>query len=332
MKKCSSQSVNAANSEVKTKHKEESKMTKITQKLKWRFVRWLTFLAILGSALVAGIPKAEATFESKIKYGISGNANLSQLQGTAFVSLRYYRLSDNVEMSSVTWLSNSLSLGSTEWVKADSYMVMFSSLTQSSSSIRIYTDNTFDTTLATSKTGLFKSSETLSSSWKSGNNLDPAGLFATNSSSWSILPMAWLITDSPLTSSSATLNAKQMVNSSVTGSSIGVVNGVSITTSCAYLYPESFGPTFPAYHFLMDAATLQNTDNTACTSAFPQSDADSVKLKDAEYGIHYAQGLTKGVSYGDTSSPDYIYFTANFTNAQSGLSYRTNIVVETYFE
>jgi hypothetical protein len=211
-------------------------------------------------------------------------------------------LSDNNTTSWIYWDTSVIAPGVTAWKVASSYILLESTITNASGGIQIYTDN--------------KAADANPAYTGSGN---PAGLVAEEAPADAPLPMCWRITD--------------LSTGPVAGLNIAQVNraGVGVTTATLYCpdLETSTNPPdyqYPCFFWMTDRQTAANA--SAATSAFADG-ADYITVKDKIRGIHHAEGP----NWGTTSSPDYVYIGACFTNASTPRTYKTSTLrIEAFTE
>jgi hypothetical protein len=91
------------------------------------------------------------------------------------------------------------------------------------------------------------------------------------------------------------------------------------------LWVQEIGNSYPCFLWVADksAAGFPSFD-----SAYDPANttAQYIKIKDSDLGIHHSEG-----DWGIAHSPDYLYFAADFTNAQNAV-YTSNLVIELFQE
>jgi hypothetical protein len=263
---------------------------------------WFTLASLV---LVSIGSKAWAAFSSK-GTGVSiATASLSSLGGTASAETSYRSITGNVvDPSSITWLPQHLTLGASQWVVADTYLVISATMT-AVGGVQIYTDNTdiLNAMTFTKYDGVGVSTGGLFYSDPTGPDPD-------------VLPMAWRVTDQPLsvthpsqipitqgsTCNSTTYSDWLVVDSNTDGS---INNG----EEC-----------YPVFLWLTD---LKDTLFGGTQSTMPSY----ARIKDADDGIQHAED-----TWSRTRNPEYVYIAADFMYALAGRDYGTNLVVEWYTE
>lgn len=115
-----------------------------------------------------------------------------------------------------------------------------------------------------------------------------AGLVAVEDSS-TTLPMCWRVTD-------------------VSTTTLNIVRGTAGFPD--RLWEQTLGSAYPCFIWMVDAA------NGGFYGGW-----DYITVKDASKGIQHGE-----ITWGNTASPDYIYFGADFTNAVTPRTYRTNTI------
>ncbi|MCX5782622.1 MAG: hypothetical protein NT145_08000 [Elusimicrobia bacterium] len=103
--------------------------------------------------------------------------------GTVSISLQLMNLAGGTT-TQIWWNTSNINIGSTVWRRADSYIILTSTITAALGAIQIYTDN-----LAADASPKFV---------KAVSTSDPAGLVDTSSTTVA-LPMCWRITDTSTT-------------------------------------------------------------------------------------------------------------------------------------
>jgi hypothetical protein len=131
---------------------------------------------------------------------------------------------------------------------------------------------------------------------------NPVGLIAVEDTTEPPLPMCWRIVDSTTT----TLTIKEL-----------------IVSTTGYLYSNELGSSYHCFLWMEDRNTSgfqYGADYVTAKSGRLDNSGNSPCIQDAEGQWDHAL------------SPDYIYFGADFTNARSPRTYRTNIRIETFTE
>jgi hypothetical protein len=210
------------------------------------------------------------------------------------------KLSDNSTTNYLTWTGSALG----SWRYADEYLeINMDNYSTNNWGVQIYTDNT-----ASDANPQWNTSE------RSTSTYDCAGLLGlpytgSISTSTIALPMCWRITDSTVPVSE--LNIFE-VNNSTTG-------GVSLSSST--------GSDYHVWNRIKDKNTPDNINTPLINEKFGNGDTDySVNIYRSDKGIQVAEG-----SYSWLRGPNCVYIGANFTNAATQRTYKTNkLIIEFY--
>lgn len=219
----------------------------------------------------------------------------------------------DLNIDQIDWNPASITIGTSKWVIANTYIKLDFVTTKVGGYLQIYTDNTTES--ATRANDQFVVSAVNISS------LNPAGLYNTTRRSAPVLPMAWAVLDNEAHSTWG--NFVTILEGKPTGFSCSIISPQ--TTTVGEQYP------YPLFHHFFDTATVQNPADTNCTRTYAQN--ETIRVIDSDLGMHHAEGPN---NFFNTSSPDYLYFAANFLNAKTatgdGVKYRARIVLETITE
>lgn len=231
---------------------------------------------VVATAMLAALSASAFAFSSKSTNVVTAGTVLSTA-GQVSVSIELKNTITNVTTGWIWWNASSVTVGSTQWLAASAYVVVHSTITDSTGGIQIYTDN-----------------RNASASPRYVGVGDPAGLVGYSSTdataSSTTLSMCWRIVDN----STTTLTIRQ------TGDT---------------LYANELGSAYPCFLWMMDVGTTGFANG-----------ADYMTMKDSARGIQHAEA-----TFGSTSSPDYVYFGANFTSAVTPRTYKTNrLIIEAY--
>jgi len=199
----------------------------------------------------------------------------------------------------IWWSTGLINPGTTAWQRADDYIVLSSTLTDSRGAIRIYTNNCNSNNINASPYygyGVQNSSEALSGSY------DPEGLIASSTNT-KTLSMCWRV-------ASATYTMNPVIES------INITSGTTVSTR---LYDQATGSGFPCYLWMMDKGTYNFYSGNALDYAI---------IRDSSRGIQYAES-----NWGTAASTVNVYLGANFTNMDEPDTFSTNsLVIEAFLE
>lgn len=95
--------------------------------------------AAAAIALVASISASAFAFTSLNKY--TNSATVTFGAGTVNLSLTLKRLDNNNTTNQVFWDPSGVNIGVTKWRRADAYIVLSTTMTDSAGAVQIYTDN-----------------------------------------------------------------------------------------------------------------------------------------------------------------------------------------------
>jgi hypothetical protein len=187
------------------------------------------------------------------------------------------------------------------WVIADVYVKIETTIT-ASGFLQVYTDNT----------------NSANSHYYSGNE-NPAGLLASlptsNATDSLPLPMAWRVVDS---TSAFPVSASIYRGAECKGQSYD--DWIWVSTNTAGTTGYNNDQCYPSFFWITDARgeASGNGDTTSWLTA-----SDYARVKEAGKGIQHTSGY-----WVRTTSPDYLYFAADFSYALAGRDYSANIILE----
>ncbi|MFC1500933.1 hypothetical protein ACFL58_00590 [Elusimicrobiota bacterium] len=133
------------------------------------------FLVLVVFTLLTA-PSAHAAFSSVAKSTFTAGVSFASA-GEVSYSIAFENLVGGTT-TQVYWTPGDITIGSTDWRRADSRVVLYSTITAATGGIQIYTDN----------------STPVASPQYTGSN-DPAGLVAVEDTSADPLQMCWRIVD-----------------------------------------------------------------------------------------------------------------------------------------
>jgi hypothetical protein len=134
--------------------------------------------AVLLLGLVAGISARSFAFTSLTQY-VKG-ASVQFAAGTINSSLVLKNLGDNNTTNQIFWNTAAINLGSTEWRRADAYMFLSTTMTDTNGAVQIYTDN---------------KNAAANPRFTGPGSVDCSGLIDASSTTVAGLKMAWRATD-----------------------------------------------------------------------------------------------------------------------------------------
>ena len=195
-----------------------------------------------GAAMAASISKSTVT----------ASVAFTDLVGQVSMSLEFMNLNSSIGDGTTTqmwWDTSAITLGVTQWRRADSYIVLHTTITSANGAVQVYTDNTH-ASAAPKYTGVG-----ISTNAAGLVGLDPLGLDLTASSK--TLSMCWRVTDAVATSTTIAQGAPGKPDR---------------------LYSTELGNAYPCFEWMKDAATM----------GFANGE-DYVTVKDANRGIQHAE-------------------------------------------
>lgn len=133
------------------------------------------FLSLISLVIFSGAALASSTTISSTTFSASA---VSNSQGVFSVSIQLMNLTGSTT-NQIWWDAAGVQIGTTVWRRADSYIIIYSTITLAGGGIQIYTDNT-----ASDANPKY-----------SGTGTNPSGLIETDSPSSTPVPLCWRITD-----------------------------------------------------------------------------------------------------------------------------------------
>lgn len=223
--------------------------------------------------------------------------------GSYRMDLVYKSISDpSATPLGLTW--KGITVGQTSgWITADTYIILHSTISLAGTAIQIYTDN--------------KNGTDFPSSY-GGGEPNPSGLYSPGNPGIKPLPMAWRIVDKSTHTSTSNPPSQPGFKPALT-----VMRGTADLPD--RLWVQEIGPDYPCFLWVVDKSV----------AGFPSLDASYdpsnmiakyIKIKDSGFGIHHSEE-----GWGRVSSPDYLYFSADFTNAVN-VTYASNLTIELFQE
>lgn len=254
----------------------------------------ICFVSAYAFAEFASVMKSNLT--ATVTFTDSGSSQSSAIS-------MHIELKNRLNNNSTTWIwwdASQIKKGETDWRIADSYIVLYSTITNSTAGIQIYTDN--------------KAPDADPKFTGTGPFANPAGLVAVDSPNIDPLPLCWRVVDV----STNTLDIVQVnrTDGNVTTSSLYCPAFETASNPQDYSYPcffwmkDRYTPSMPQY----------------ATTVFENGE-DYITVKDAN-GIHHAGGY----NWGQTQSPDCIYIGAKFENVNYGMYKTSTIRIEAFTE
>lgn len=263
-------------------------------------------VAVLALGLVAAVRTTSFAFTSSIAISTLTASATFTGAGSVNMSYQFMNLAGGTT-NQVWWNTGNINLGSTSWWRADSYLVLTTTMTAMGGAVRLYTNNV----LVNNPTASPYYGYGIQTSSNSPN--DPAGLICVSTNTRT-LPMCWRVSSSTITPSIAQGGSQAGTNALT----VGTLWDTNTT-------PANQAPLYPCYLWMMDKGTFNFW--TTGASAAP----DYSIIRDSMRGIQHAEA-----GWGAAPSPVYVYFGANFATAvtsTSGVTYKTSALeLEAFFE
>jgi len=206
-------------------------------------------VAVMAIGLVAIVSATSFAFTSSLAISTLTATAQFTAAGSVNMSYQFMNLTGGTT-NQIYWNTGAITLGSTSWYRADSYMLLSTTMTASGGAVRIYTDNLAAD--ASPKYGFGVQPSTNSPN-------DPEGLVASSSNT-KTLAMCWRVSASTITPA--------------------INQGGSGALTPGTLWDTATGNQFPCYLWMMDKGTYNFYTGAA---------SDYSIIRDSGRGIQYSE-------------------------------------------